>query len=67
MQDYKIILTLEAVYDIADTADYIEAVFGTNRADSFQSELKNQMKALENFHLLLSFISSKKPKKKSTF
>ena len=27
MQDYKIILTLEAVYDIADTADYIEAVF----------------------------------------
>ena len=41
MQDYKIILTLEAVYDIADSADYIEAVFGTNRADSFQSELKN--------------------------
>ena len=37
MQKYKVIVTWEAVYDIAEIADYIEAQFGIARADRFQS------------------------------
>ena len=33
MQKYKVIVTWEAVYDIAEIADYIEAQFGIARAD----------------------------------
>ena len=28
MHDYKVILTWEAIYDVTDIADYIEAEFG---------------------------------------
>ena len=34
MQKYKVIVTREAIYDIAEIADYIEAQFGIARADS---------------------------------
>ena len=41
MQEYKIILTWEAIYDVTDIADYIEEEFGQQRADRFQSERTN--------------------------
>ena len=40
MQEYKIILTWEAIYDVTDIADYIEEEFGQQRADRFQSDLE---------------------------
>ena len=46
MQEYKIILTWEAIYDVTDIADYIEEEFGQQRADRFQSDLKEQMQNL---------------------
>ena len=48
MQEYSIILTLEAIYDIADIADYIEKEFGQHRADRFQSDIKNQLQSLSH-------------------
>ena len=49
MQEYKIILTWEAIYDVTDIADYIEEEFGQQRADRFQSDLKEQMQNLSQF------------------
>lgn len=46
MQDYKIVLTWEAIYDVTDIADYIEAEFGQLRADRFQDDIKNEMNKL---------------------
>ena len=43
MQEYKIILTWEAIYDVTDIADYIEEEFSQQRADRFQSDLKEQI------------------------
>lgn len=42
MQEYRIILTWEAIYDVTDIADYIEEEFGQQHADRFQSDLKEQ-------------------------
>ena len=36
MQEYKIILTWEAIYDATDIADYIEEENGQQHADRFQ-------------------------------
>ena len=47
MQKYRIIVTWEAVYDIAEIADYIEAQFGIARADRFQEEIKERLDKLE--------------------
>ena len=33
MQERKVILTWESIYDIIEIADYIEAEFGLNRAN----------------------------------
>lgn len=46
MQERKIILTWEALYDVADIADYIETVFGIERADRFQQDIQKQMERL---------------------
>ena len=46
---YRIILTWEAIYDVTDIADYIEEEFGQQRADRFQSDLKEQMQNLSQF------------------
>ena len=46
MQDYKVLLTWEATYDITDIADYIEAEFGRIRADRFQADMENEMEKL---------------------
>lgn len=42
MQEYEVILTWEAIYDVTDIADYIEAEFGQNRADRFQEDIKRK-------------------------
>lgn len=44
MQEYEVILTWEAIYDVTDTADYIEAEFGQDRADRFQEDIKREWK-----------------------
>ena len=49
MQEYRIILTWEAIYDVTDIADYIEEEFGQQHADRFQSDLKEQMQNLSQF------------------
>ena len=49
MQEYKIILTWEAIYDVTDIADYIEEEFGQRCADRFQSDLKEQLQNLRQF------------------
>ncbi len=54
MQEYKIILTWEAIYDVTDIADYIEEEFGQQHADRFQSDLKEQMQNLESVQYCLS-------------
>lgn len=46
MQDYKILLTWEAIYDVTDITDYIEAEFGIDRADRFQYEIENEIQKL---------------------
>lgn len=43
MPEYKIKLTWEAIYDVTDIADYIEAEFGQDRADRFQTDIGNVM------------------------
>lgn len=47
MQEHKIVLTLEAIYDLTDIADYIEMTFGIERADKFQNDIRKQIKDLE--------------------
>lgn len=40
MQERKLKLTWEAIYDVADIADYIEDEFGEARADKFQDDIR---------------------------
>ena len=52
MQDYEILLTWEAIYDITDIADYIEADFGQIRADVFLDEIRREIAKLQyNSHI----------------
>jgi len=46
MQEHKVILTWEAIYDVTDIAEYIELEFGRARADCFQDDIKKQLKKL---------------------
>ena len=46
MQERNVVLTWEAIYDVADIAEYIEAEFGIERADKFQDDIKEQMSLL---------------------
>lgn len=46
MHDYNVVLTWEAVYDVTDITDYIEAEFGQARADRFQNDIQDQIKKL---------------------
>lgn len=43
MQNYKVILTWEAIYDVAEAADYIESAFGMERADRLQNDMHKQI------------------------
>ncbi len=47
MQEHKVILTWEAIYDIVDIENYIEAEFGIERADKFQVDIQRKMEKLE--------------------
>ena len=49
MQTYKVVLTWEAIYDIAEIADYIEKEFGQDRADRFQLDIEKQIHDLSHF------------------
>ncbi|MDD2972762.1 MAG: type II toxin-antitoxin system RelE/ParE family toxin [Lachnospiraceae bacterium] len=40
------IVTWEAIYDMADIMDYIEADFGKDRADRFQTDIKRELQKL---------------------
>ncbi len=46
MHDYRVVWSQEAVYDVADIADYIEYYFSKERADRFEDEIDSQGKAL---------------------
>ncbi|MBD5464593.1 MAG: type II toxin-antitoxin system RelE/ParE family toxin [Lachnospiraceae bacterium] len=46
MQEHKVVLTWEAIYDVTDIADYIEAEFGIARADKFQRDIQKQISDL---------------------
>ncbi len=47
MPEYKVILTWEAIYDVTDIADYIEAQFDEERADRFQTDMQKELEKLE--------------------
>ncbi|MEE1315206.1 MAG: type II toxin-antitoxin system RelE/ParE family toxin [Faecalimonas sp.] len=47
MQEPKVLLTWEAIYDIAEITDYIESAFGKTRADHFQDDMKSQLESLK--------------------
>ena len=46
MKERKVILTWEAIYDVTDITDYIEADFGIERANRFQQDIQEQMQSL---------------------
>lgn len=46
MQERKVILTWEAVYDVTDIADYIEQKFGRERADRFEYDMKREIREI---------------------
>jgi plasmid stabilization system protein ParE len=46
VQEHKVILTWEAIYDVAGIADYIESDFGKSRADRFEVDIKNEMQRI---------------------
>lgn len=52
MQERNVVLTWEAIYDVADIAEYIEAEFGMNRADRFQDDIKEQMRLLGSINVV---------------
>ncbi len=54
MQEYNILLTWEAMYDIADITDYIEVQFGINSADEFQSNIRREIKKLGYANIVFS-------------
>lgn len=43
VQERKVILTWEAIYDVTDIADYIEQEFGRERADRFEYDMKQEI------------------------
>lgn len=44
MQERKVVLTWEAIYDVTDIADYIEKEFGRERADRFERDIRQEIK-----------------------
>lgn len=52
MSDYNVVWSREAIYDVADIADYIELRFGKERADRFNAEIDAEGEALgHNFRM----------------
>ncbi len=46
MHDYAVEWSREAIYDVADIADYIELRFGRERADRFNDDIDNEGETL---------------------
>ena len=46
MRDYDVVWSREAIYDVADIADYIELRFGRDRADHFNNDIDVEVEAL---------------------
>lgn len=46
MQEYEVILTIEAVNDVVEIAEYIEIEFGEVLADRFQAKIKEEIESL---------------------
>ena len=46
MQEYGVILTWEAIYDVIGFVDYIEASFEKQQANRFQRTIKEHMEKL---------------------
>ena len=42
MPDYKIVLTWESIYDVAEIAEYIEDKFSRQKADEFQRGIEKE-------------------------
>ena len=42
MPDYKIVLTWESIYDVAEIAEYIEDQFSRQKADEFQRGIEKE-------------------------
>jgi plasmid stabilization system protein ParE len=47
MQEYRIVLTWEAIYDVTDITEYIDEEFGLERANQFQSDIRDELEKLE--------------------
>ena len=45
----KTILTIEAIYDIAQIMDYIEIGFGADRAIQFQLDIETRLQGLNDY------------------
>lgn len=43
MQERRVVMTWEAIYDVIDIADYIERDFGKRRADKFEKDIRKQI------------------------
>ena len=46
MHDYDVVWSREAIYDVADIADYIELRFGRERANRFNDDIDVEGEAL---------------------
>ena len=46
MQERKVVLTWEAIYDVTDIADYIEQEFGRERADLFERDIRQEIREI---------------------
>lgn len=46
MQKRKVVITWEAIYDVVEMTEYIEANFGISRANHFEGDIKKQMQKL---------------------
>lgn len=44
MQERKVVLTWETIYDVTDIADYIEQEFGRERADRFERDIRQEIR-----------------------
>lgn len=49
MQEYKVLVTWEAIHDVANISDYIERNFTQDTADKFQNNLEKQLNNLKYF------------------
>ena len=52
MRDYSVAWSREAIYDVADIADYIELRFGRERADRFNDDINAETEALGQDYLM---------------